>query len=327
MPRFRLAAGCRYRAAALAAALMLASAAAAAGEATPAATDQPPDFWQQPTLTGDWGGERPALEDKGIVFAADSIDEVLGNLSGGAGRGTIYEGRFEVVANLDLDKLVDWSGATLHVNAYQIRGRGLSGNYLGGNLMVASSIEATRATRLFDFWIEQSFLDGTVTLRAGQIAADDEFMTSTYASTFVNATFGWPAILSTDLPSGGPAYPLATPGLRVKYAASDTISAAVGAFDGNPAGGGPGDPQARNPSGLSFRFNDPVFVIAEASYAVNQDPDAKGLAAAYKLGAWAHAGRFDDQHWDAGGLSLASPASNGVPRTHSTDEGIYLTVD
>ena len=58
----------------------------------------------------------------------------------------------------------------------------------------------------------------------GQIAADDEFITSQYASIFVNATFGWPDLTSANLPSGGPAYPLATPGVRVKAAFTDALS-------------------------------------------------------------------------------------------------------
>jgi len=43
---------------------------------------------------------------------------------------------------------------------YQIHGRGLSANYLGNNLLTASNIEASRATRLFDLWLQQQLFDG-----------------------------------------------------------------------------------------------------------------------------------------------------------------------
>src|SRR4051794_6698762 len=90
-----------------------------------------------------------------------------------------------------------------------------------GNLMTASGIEALPSTRLYELWLEQKFFDDTVALRAGQLAADTEFLVSQYATLFVNATFGWPAITAADLPSGGPAYPLATPGIRLKVAPTD----------------------------------------------------------------------------------------------------------
>lgn len=287
------------------------------------------DVWTRDVLTGDWGGERTALENDGVILGADSFDEVLGNLSGGVRQGAIYEGRLELLATLDLDKLLSWPNATLHANAYQIRGRGrgLSANDLGNNLLVASNIEATHSTRLFDLWLEQLLWNGTVSVRAGQIAADDEFFISQYASSFINATFGWPAIMASDLPSGGPAYPLATPGIRIKYAASNALSFQAALFNGDPAGAGIGDPQQRDASGTSFRIGDNSFVIAEANYAINQDSNATGLAASYKLGAWFHSGSFADQRFDNTGQSLAAPTSTGTPAQHDGDYGLYGVVD
>ena len=46
----------------------------------------------------------------------------------------------------------------------------------------------------------------------GQLAADQEFQVTQYGGLFINHTFGWSTLPSADLPSGGPAYPLATPG-------------------------------------------------------------------------------------------------------------------
>src|SRR5215210_5470595 len=59
--------------------------------------------------------------------------------------------------------------------------------------MTASGIEALPSTRLYELWLEQKFFDDKVALRAGQLAADTEFLVSQYATVFVNATFGWPA--------------------------------------------------------------------------------------------------------------------------------------
>ena len=52
-------------------------------------------------------------------------------------------------------------------------------------------------------------------MKFGQLAADGEFAVSQGGAYFLNGTWGWPAIASADLPSGGPSYPLATPGVRL----------------------------------------------------------------------------------------------------------------
>lgn len=268
---------------------------------------------------------------KGIAYSLTYIGETFGVASGGQQRGGIYEGRLDGQLDADLGRLFGWEGATFHTNAYQIHGRGLSRYYLG-NLFATSSIEALPSTRLFELWLEQKFLGDTVSVRAGQLAADAEFIVSQYAALFVNGTFGWPGSVAADLPSGGPAFPLATPGVRVKWAATPDLTLMAAVFNGDPAGPGPGDPQVRNPDGLAFRVTDPALLIGEGAYSYNQGKDATGLPGTVKLGAWLHAGRFDDlrraaSNADAPGLLLADPASSGTARRLRGNQGIYAVLD
>ena len=62
-------------------------------------------------------------------------------------------------------------------------------------------------------------------IRAGQQAADVEFFDSQTDDLFINGTFGWPAIKASNLPAGGPAPPIAVPGIRIKAALTDQITA------------------------------------------------------------------------------------------------------
>lgn len=41
------------------------------------------DLMTQPTLTGDWGGERQALEQKGITLSGDYVSETASVVKGG----------------------------------------------------------------------------------------------------------------------------------------------------------------------------------------------------------------------------------------------------
>lgn len=236
-----------------------------------------PGFFDRETLTGDWGGLRKDLRDKGVEFGAEYIGETQGVVSGGLRRGAIYEGRFEISTDLDFENLFGREGASGHIDAYQIHGRGLSREFLG-NLMPASNIEVAPSTRLFDAWVQQNSAAGRASLRLGQIAGADEFFLSDTAGTFMNAAFGWTPFFANNLPSGGPAYPLAAPGARLAVTPAEDVTWPTGVFSGDPAGRpGAEDPQIHNARGTTFSFEGGVLVMSEIRYALNQGKDAAGL--------------------------------------------------
>jgi porin len=122
-------------------------------------------------------------------------------------------------------------------------------------------------------------------------------------------------------------YPLAGPGARVKFEASDNLTLLVGAYDDDPAGPCVGDPQRCNDHGLDFRLKDEPFLIAEAQFKYNQGKGAAGLPGVVRIGAFEDRGTFDDQHIDDGGLSLADPNSSGAPRRIHVDRALYGIVE
>ena len=291
--------------------------------AMPAWGQQPPrpaaGFWQQDTLTGDWGGLRPRLARRGITLDLTETDEVLNNASGGVRRGTVFEGKTELGLTLDLQRLIHWTGAKLVVSAYQIHGRGLSGEDVG-NLLTVSNAEAERSTRLADLYLEQSLFEGVLNIRLGQFAADEAFLTSDIAGVFINSTFGWPGIAGIDLPGGGPAYPYSTPGLRLRYTPAPAFTLQGGLFNGNPLG------RHGDLGGTEFPL-DGMFVIVEAALTTQPGNDAPGLGGTFKLGAWYSSLSFADLRNDDAGLSQADPASSGTPAAHRGSYGIYAAAD
>jgi len=275
----------------------------------------PQGIWDRANLFGDPGGLRTRLSSRGVTFGLTESTDVFGNPTGGVRQGVIYEGLTQFGIGLDTEKLFGLKGGTFNATGYQIHGRGLSANNLGNNLHTVSSLEAPRGTLLFELWYEQVLLDKKLAVRVGQLAADQEFMISQYGGLFTNHTFGWSTFPSTDLPSGGPAYPLATPGVRVKWVPRDDLSLLLGVFNGDPAGPGRGLPQERNPSGTAFRLRDGVFLIAEAQYGINQGEGAGGLPGTYKLGAYYDSQNFADQRRNGSGASLADLAGTDAGGT------------
>jgi porin len=284
-------------------------------------------IFEQDKLTGDWGGLRKTLKDAGIDLGINDTSEMLSNPVGGIKQATIYQGLLATTLTLDLEKLASWPGASLYVEGYQISGRGLSRTSVG-NLLAISNIEALASTRLVDLWLQQEFLDRKASLRIGQIALDDEFYISQYSANFINSTFGCPDLLSVDLPSGGPCYPFAAPGVRLRAAPTTDLTISAAVFNGNPAPPGPGDSQIRNSSGTNFLIGEGgVFTIAELAFSFDAQPDLPSPLSDVKLGGWYHSADFPDLRHDTLGLSLADPASNGIAATHRGNFGPYLILD
>jgi porin len=280
----------------------------------------PTGFWERSNLFGDFGGLRPWLDRFGASFGLSETSEVLGNPTGGRAQGAIYEGVTEISLGIDLDRAVGLTGGVFNVSALQIHGRGLTENNLD-NLNVASGIEADRSTRLNELWYQQGFFGGKLDVKVGQQSADLEFMISQYGALFINSSFGWPTLPAVDLPSGGPAYPLPTPGVRLRAQPTPQTTFLIGVFDGNPAGKGTGDPQLRDASGTTFNLNDGVFVIGELQYAINQEENATGLPGTYKIGGWYDSDDFANQ------LDVADPGAGARPGAYHGDWSLYAVVD
>lgn len=282
-------------------------------------------LWQRPTLSGDWGGLRTGLENAGVTVSLQQQSELWGNAAGGLSRGGAADGLLTASLAIDLYKAVGWRGGKLFVSAYQIEGVGPTPLRVGA-LQLVSSIEATESTKLFDLWFEQELFGGKVSLRFGQEGADDELMLSQSAALYLNTSFGYPPLTTLDLPSGGPAYPLATPFIRARYHPNDEITLIGAVFNADPAPFGAGDPQLRDRHGTAFRLNGHALSFAELWYAPSWLASL-GTPATYKLGAWVATGTFADPLHDTTGLSLANPASTGLPLQHPTDHALYAVID
>ncbi len=274
---------------------------------------------------GDPAGFRKWLGDRGIVYGLEYTNDLLANVHGGTRVGTIDQGKLQGILTVDFGKLAGWRGLTLFTNFFHIHNTGrIRRDYVGGINTIAA-IEAVPATRLSEIWLEQKFAGGAASVRAGQLAVDAEFFIAESSVWFLQSD--WPTIAASNLPSGGAAYPLSTPGIRGRYDLSQNVSLLLAAFNGDPAGPGDGDEQMRNRHGLNFRVRDPAFLIGEAQFRNNYRPADRGLSTIVKIGGWGHLGEFDDQRIAAGGQFLANPLSSGVPLQHRGNRGVYATFD
>jgi porin len=250
----------------------------------------------------DENGEGMRRSQGPVAITISYNSDLNSDVSGGARRGVAYLQRLIVVADADLARALGWDGATAHISVQSIAGTGLSESRVH-NLLVVSGLEAPPALGLFNLWIEQRI--GKIgSLRVGQFTAGQEFAISPTANLFVNSTFGWPGSFAEDLPGGGPAYPIAVPGVR--FAATfdhkkTTIRAAAFA----------GDPPGRDEHGFSaFKFQTPPLVITEIAH----NSGGKDPAWSVVAGGWASFDHFADRK---------SP----LRRTLAGNEAVYVSGD
>lgn len=272
------------------------------------------------TLLGNALGLRPALRESGIEPGLLLQYEYFRNPTGGLRQSGNADGLATMSIDVDLGRAIELEGAHFRVSGFGIFGRGITQSALG-SLGTVSSNEAYRALRLWELWIEQTFWSSKGSIRIGQQAADLEFFTSIYASVFLNSAFGWPNLPSNDLPAGGPAFPLATPGVRLRLGDFGGTTVMFGLYSGDPSPPGVLDPEIQDHGGVAFTLNEGALLIGELQRTIRMS-ETLGLPGTVKLGFWYNTYKFADQRFDARGLSLADAAS-GQPRQHWGNWSIY----
>jgi porin len=248
-----------------------------------------------------------------VKISAGYTAEVWGNTTGGLKQGAVYTGLLDSGVTVDLEKLVDWKGASVSTTWLWLSGRDALGD-LVGNFLTISNIAGFNTLRMFELWFQQDFFQRGederpgLSIRVGQFRAHSEFVISEYGSLFTNATFGWPAFLYTNIPGGGPGYPMGTLGVRVAVNPWKWMTLQSAVFQGNVFA------QDVNRHGFKWDLNPALgyFWINELQVRWNQDSNA--LPGQTKFGAWFQTADFADPFFDDTGVPLADANSSGKPK-------------
>ena len=228
---------------------------------------------------------------------------------------------------LDLEKLVGWKGARVRTRWLWLSGRDASKD-LVGNFLTISNIAGFNTLRMGELWFQQDLFphgdDGLpgLSLRVGQMMADSEFVISDYGALFTNGTFGWPAFLYTNIPEGGPAYPMGTLGVRVAVIPWEWMTLQSAVFQGNVFA------QDVNRHGFRWDLNadQGYFWINELQVRWNQG-DERGRSWVRQNSAHGSNSGLCHPVFDEDGAPLADEDSSGNPETHPWNYGFYWILD
>jgi porin len=259
-------------------ALVLTAIASAAWAQQPAVESPPPTWAEGPTLTGDWGGVRTRLADRGFAPYATYTVEGFGSAGKGIDDGADWTSVLEFGFDVDTQKLVGLPGGSLHASALWIEGTDPSARV--GNLNAISSLSAPAAARLYQLWYKQAL--APVTVKLGEVLASDDFMVSPSAALYFNAGFGTYPTFTANI--NAPTYPLGAPGALVQWQVVESLQLQAGVY---VADAGPND--ASN-HGFGWSTDHGWVVFAEIAYKASLG----GRAGLYKLGGYYDTARFTD---------------------------------
>ncbi len=242
--------------------------------------------------TGDWGGWRTTLEDKGLSFAGSYTLDWTSVVDGGINQRASTRQIFDVNATLDLDAAFDWTGAKAFVDFYIFDGRGGFrdvGDYAG-----VSTIDGGKnLVQVGELWLEQALFDGVLRLKAGKIDAAKEF-------DFLNVVGGFLNLGAVQDPPSYPGlatYPNPATGVVAFVYPTDWLYAGAGWFDGATAdgfrtgGAGPATFFSDSKSDAWF-FIGEVGVTWDAGKEGESFRDGGLGAGRLAVGAWQHTADF-----------------------------------
>ena len=248
--------------------------------------------WKDETLSGDWGGLRTNLYQKGIEVGIAHKSDVLSNVSGGIDHGTAWLGHTEISFGLNLDKLLGWADATALVTYHSNLGSKFNRNYIS-RLMGVDNIEvATNTAQFYQAWVQKNFLNDHVSALVGLYAIDTEFYTNEAAGLFLQPPYGMANEVAQAGENGPPVFPLGALGTRLKITSPDDncyLQAAV-------TDGVPGD--VDNPRGTHIKLGrgDGMLTMAEFGHAPKFQGDTKEPAEYFNktaIGFWRYTTEFD----------------------------------
>ncbi len=160
------------------------------------------DLWHRAALTGDWGGLRQKMMDKGLRANVSLTQILQGNIDGGVSRRSWYMGLLRYELDLDTGAAGLWPGGLFHVRGETQYGK--NDLFDSGALLPVNSAALypvpDQETRLSEAYYTQfvapwlGFIAGKMSPRENNVFARDE------TTQFMNMAFFCDPVIGTTVP-------------------------------------------------------------------------------------------------------------------------------
>ena len=172
-----------------------------------------------------------SLDDDGIYFTSKYTGQFAANPSGGERQGSAYAGDLTFGATLDLAKILNIPGGSIHILFNDRSGASLSAQTINTDLAVQNIYGAGQTWQLAILTYEQKLFNDTVDINAGR--TDIAFLTSPFYCDFeTHGDCGRPYGMSKNVSSS--VYPEAVWGGRILIQPTPNFYGKVGIYQPNP---------------------------------------------------------------------------------------------
>jgi porin len=287
-----------------------------AGSVHAAGAFDPESKW----MSGDWGGTRTELLDKGYDFSLEYVGEVAGNLHGGFNddKTARYSDQFALGVKLDLEKVLGWGDTEAKLTITERSGRNLSNDRIAdprtGQLSSVQEVWGRGQTwRLTQMWIKQKYFDGALDVKLGQMGEGEDF--NSFPCDFQNLAFCGSQVGNW---AGGIWYnwPVAQWGMRVKYNLTPEFFAQVGVYEQNSS-----NLETGNGFKLSGSGTEGMILPVELVWS----PQVNSLPGEYRVGYYYSTAKADDVFEGADGQPQPL-TPGGEFRSHGSKHGWWAVV-
>ncbi|NWC09513.1 porin [Pseudomonas agarici] len=268
-------------------------------------------------MTGDWGGERTQLIERGIDIQSDYVGEVAGNLGGGYNNDKTarYSDQFGLGVKLDLQKLWGWDNTQAKIQLTNRNGESISNDRVGdpraGTLSSSQEVYGRgHMVRLTQLWIQHQFLDGKLDVKAGYFGEGEDF--NTFLCDFQNLAFcgsqvgNWATGIWYN-------WPVSQAALRVKYHITPELYAQIGAYNQNPS-------QLEHGNGFKLSGSGTKGTVLPVELVWS--PKVNSLPGEYRVGYYKSTSDAADVREDDNGQDAAT-SGNGF-RVHNSKHGYWF---
>ena len=267
-------------------------------------------------MTGDWGGERTKLIERGIDIKADYVGEAGYNAHGGynddkTGR---YADQFGLGVALDLQKLWGWDNTQAKIQMTSRNGRNISNDRIGdpraGTLSSSQEVYGRgHMVRLTQFWIQHQMFDNKLDVKLGYFGEGEDFNTfpcdfqnlsfcGSQVGNYVNTWYNWPVSQAA---------------IRVKYHITPELYAQIGAYNQNPS-------QLEHGNGFKLSGSDTKGTVIPVELVWS--PKVNNLPGEYRVGYYKSAADAPDVREDVNGDNAATTGADY--RTRSSKKGYWF---
>ena len=267
-------------------------------------------------MTGDWGGERTKLIERGIDIKADYVGEAGYNAHGGynddkTGR---YADQFGLGVALDLQKLWGWDNTQAKIQMTSRNGRNISNDRIGdpraGTLSSSQEVYGRgHMVRLTQFWIQHQMFDNKLDVKLGYFGEGEDF--NTFPCDFQNLSFCGSQV--GNYVNTWYTWPVSQAAIRVKYHITPDLYAQIGAYNQNPS-------QLEHGNGFKLSGSGTKGTVIPVELVWS--PKVNNLPGEYRVGYYKSAADAPDVREDVNGDNAATTGADY--RTRSSKKGYWF---